>query len=79
MLSTILSSYIIDRVEAINSKNTEGDRLQAYLNTVQSCYGIDTASKHWTYQRHMQAHNEGMPSVGEIIDYLAERGIGRYK
>jgi hypothetical protein len=79
MLANILTQSVIDRVESINSKNTPGDRLHAYIKYVQKSYGVDTESKLWSYHKHMAAYNDGMPCLTEILDYLSSIGIERYK
>lgn len=77
MLSKTLTPAFIAHTEAMHNV-TNGDRLMRYVNAVQADFGLDTKSPHWTYQRSIQAHLDGMPSLGEIVDYLRDAGVHRY-
>ncbi len=51
------------------------NRLHSYLDIVQSHYAVTQ----WDTERTMlKRRAQGMPSLGEIVAFLAEQGIGRY-
>lgn len=51
------------------------NRLHSYLDVVQSHYAVTQ----WDTERTMlKRRAQGMPSLGEIVAFLAEQGISRY-
>ena len=81
MLERILTPSLIARIEGATHAGkplSDGDKLGAYVSAVQAHYDIDTRSVHWTYARHFKAREDGMASLGEIVDYLRAVGVGRF-
>ena len=76
-LSSILTPEAIDRVQRVcQGPKAVHKRMEIYVTLVQQAYGIDVATEHSesVIKRIHAARAQGMPSLGEISDYLTSVG-----
>lgn len=74
-LASILTAQVIEGVESAMKRDPH-KRLSTYIGIVQRAYGIDTLveTSDSVIKRIHMARADGMPSAGEISDYLVSVG-----
>lgn len=85
LLDQILTRYDIERIEGIPRGNKprhlhEATLLTAYIQHVQRHYRVNAESPKITAYDMVAMHEvHRMPSLSQIVDFLYERGVERYR
>jgi hypothetical protein len=82
-LTDVLTPSVISRIEASRDGTgrplSDARKFGAYVAMVQDAWDTHPLSKRWDYKEHMMKREvDGMPSAGEIVEYLAGAGVHRY-